>query len=93
MSADEVIISEQALATVANSIKTYVSTIREAIMTTVRSIKANGSEWSDEDFNSLVSAINSFLTDIDGVDGATNQLVERINNKISAIHGLHNMKI
>lgn len=93
MSANEVVISEPALATVANSIKTYVATIRESIMTTLRSLKANGSEWSDEDFNSLVSAINSFLTDIDSMDGATNQLVERINNKISAIHILHNMKI
>ncbi|MCI9517966.1 MAG: hypothetical protein HFK08_01760 [Clostridia bacterium] len=93
MSASEVIISEQALTAIASSIKTYVATIRESIMTTLRSLKANGSEWSDEDFNSLVSAINSFLTGIESMDNATNQLVERINNKIGAIHVLHNMKI
>lgn len=55
MSASEVIISEQALTAIASSIKTYVATIRESIMTTLRSLKANGSEWSDEDFNSLGS--------------------------------------
>ena len=93
MSVTEVIISEQALTALASSIKAYVPEMREAIMTAEKSIKNNGSEWADDDFNLLVSAINSFLTDIDNMDSAKNQLVERINNKISAIHVLHSMKI
>ncbi len=93
MSSSEVIINEQALADVASSIRTYVSSLKEAIESAVRSIRANSSDWADEDFNSLVSAVSSFLQDIEGIDNATNQLVERINNKINAIHVLHSMKI
>lgn len=93
MSAEEVIINEQALADVACSLTTYVSSTRETIEAAVRSIRANSSEWADEDFDSLVSAISSFLKDVEGVENTTNQLVERINNKISAIHVLHSMKI
>lgn len=81
------------MADVASSIRTYVSSLKEAIESAVRSIRANSSDWADEDFNSLVSAVSSFLQDIEGIDNATNQLVERINNKINAIHVLHSMKI
>ncbi|MDE6435212.1 MAG: hypothetical protein K2L07_13390, partial [Lachnospiraceae bacterium] len=59
----------------------------------IRSIKANGCDWSDEDFNLLVSAVSCFLQDVEGIENAANQLVERINNKINAIHVLHNMRI
>lgn len=93
MSASEVIVNEQALADVAKSIRTYVSLLKEAIESAVRSIGANGSDWTDEDFDSLVSAVSSFLRDVESVENATNHLVERINNKISAIHVLHNIKI
>lgn len=93
MSAEEVIINEQALADVASGIRTYVSSLKEAIESAVRSIRANSSDWADEDFDSLVSAVSSFMQDVEGIENATNQLVERINNKISAIHVLYNMKI
>lgn len=93
MSASEVIINEQALADVASSIRTYVASYREAIESAIRSIKANRSDWSDEDFSSLVSAVSSFLQDVEGIENATNQLVERINKKIDAIHLLHNKRI
>lgn len=93
MSVSEVIINEQALADVASSIRSYVASYREAIEMAIRSIKSNSSDWSDEDFSSLVSAISSFLQDIEGIENAANQLIERINNKISAIHILHNIKI
>lgn len=93
MSSSEVIINEQALADVASSIRTYVSSLKEAIESAVRSIRANSSDWADEDFNSLVSVVSSFLQDVEGIENETNQLVERINNKISAIHVLHSMKI
>lgn len=93
MSAEEVIINEQALANIASGIRTYVSSLKEAIESSVRSIRTNSSDWADEDFDSLVSAVSSFMQDVKGIEKATNQLVERINNKISAIHVLHNMKI
>ena len=50
-------------------------------------------EWDDEDFNSLLSAINSFMADMESVEKGSSQLIERINNKISAIHELHSLKI
>lgn len=93
MSSSEVIINEQALTDVASSLRNYVASYREAIESAIRSIKANSCDWGDEDFSSLVSAISSFLQDVEGIENETNQLVERINNKISAIHVLHSMKI
>lgn len=93
MSSSEVIINEQALFDVASSIRIYVSSLKEAIESAVRSIMANGSDWTDEDFNLLVLSISSFLQDVEGIENATNQLVKRINNKINAIHVLHSMKI
>ncbi len=93
MSASEVIINEQALEAVSKSIKTYVSSYREALVSALRSIGANSSDWNDEDFNSLVSAIGALIPDIDGIENATEQLVKRIDNKIEAIHILHGMKI
>ena len=93
MSESEVIVNEQALASVSASIRTYVAEFRETIETAVRNLKTNASDWDDEDFNSLVSAINSFLTDVEGMENATNQLAQRIDTKISQIHTLHSMKI
>ena len=79
MSASEVIVNEQALEDVASSIRNFVTAYREVIESAVRSIKANSSDWSDDDFNLLVSAVSSFLQDVEGIENATNQLVERIN--------------
>ena len=51
MSASEVIVNEQALEDVASSIRNFVTAYREVIESAVRSIKANSSDWSDDDFN------------------------------------------
>lgn len=93
MSAEEVIINEQALMDVSDGIKSYLTSLKDAIGTALRSIRATNVEWEDEDFNLLVSAVGSFLQDVENIENATDQLVERIDNKISAIHVLHSMKI
>lgn len=93
MSANEVILNEQALLAVAESISTYSSAHREAIETAVRGIKYSGCDWNDEDFNSLVLAISSFITDAESIDVATRQLVARINSKVEQIQVLHKLQI
>jgi len=93
MSANEVIINEQALLAVSESISTYSLTLRETIATAVRGIRYSVGDWNDDDFNSLVLAISSFITDIDGIDVATRQLVARINSKVEQIQVLHKLQI
>lgn len=93
MSQPEIIIDEQALTSVSESINTYIQNYREALEDAIGKIKLSSEDWNDEDFNALLSAISSFMADIEGIENGTNQLTERIKNKISAIHELHNMKI
>lgn len=93
MSQNEVIIDEQALSDVSNSLVTYTKEYRELLVGTIRKIKLISSDWNDEDFNALLSAISSFMTDVDDIEEKTKQFIERINNRIGAIHELHNMKI
>lgn len=93
MSNSEVIVDEQALGEMSDCLKNYISQYREMLKDALRKIKLNSSDWNDEDFNSLLSAINSFNTDVDNVEEVTKQLIMRINEKIAAIHELHSMKI
>lgn len=93
MSQDEVIIDEQALAAVSNTIETYIKNYRENFESGIRKLKVNSEDWNDEDFNSLLSAISFFKADIDTIDLEITRLKTRINAKIEAIHALHNMKI
>ena len=93
MSQSEVIVDEQALSSVSSSITKFSADCRANIEDAIRKIKLNSNEWNDEDFNRLLSAINSFMADVDKVEKGTNQLTKRINEKIAAIHELHSMKI
>lgn len=93
MSQTEVIIDEQALASVSDSVKTYIKAYRKHLKGAIRKLKLNSEDWNDEDFNTLLSAISSFMADIEGIENGTNQLSARIENKINAIHELHSMKI
>lgn len=93
MSQSEVIVDEQALSSVSSSITKFSADCRANIEDAIRKIKLNSNEWNDEDFNRLLSAINSFMADVNNIDEATKNLNERINTKIAAIHELHSMKI
>lgn len=93
MSRSEVIVDEQALASISDGLKTYITEYKAMLEDAIRKLKTNSGDWNDEDFNSLLSAINSFMADVDKVENGTNQLITRINEKITAIHELHNMKI
>ena len=93
MSRSEVIVDEQALASISDGLKTYITEYKAMLEDAIRKLKTNSGDWNDEDFNCLLSAINSFMADVDKVENGTNQLITRINEKIAAIHELHNMKI
>lgn len=93
MSKSEVIVDEQALVSVSDGLKTYIAEYKVILEDAIRKLKTNSDDWNDEDFNSLLSAINSFMADVDAVEKETIQLTKRINEKIAAIHELHSMKI
>lgn len=93
MSASEVIIDEQALLEVAKGINSYITDYKEMLESAIRKLKLNSDDWNDEDFNSLLSAINSFMVDVNKIENGTKQLSERISKKIDAIRELHNKKI
>ena len=93
MSQNEVVIDEQALIAVSEYIGTYIKECRENFEGSIRKLKLNTDDWNDEDFNSLLSAINSFMADVDAIGEEVAKFQTRIENKISAIHELHNMKI
>jgi len=93
VSASEVIIDEQALLEVAKGINSYITDYKEMLESAIRKLKLNSDDWNDEDFNSLLSAINSFMVDVNKIENGTKQLSERISKKIDAIHELHNKKI
>ena len=93
MSASEVTVDEQALSEVSEAINAHVQDCREVIADAVKKLKLNSENWNDEDFNALVSAINSFMADIEQIQETVTQLSRRIGSKLSAIQELHNMKI
>lgn len=93
MGQNEVIIDEQALADVSNSLSVYTREYRETLETAIRKIKIGIKDWNDEDFNAILSAINSFMADVETIEGKSKHLQARIVNKIDAIHELHNIKM
>ena len=50
MSQTEVIIDEQALASVSGSMNTYIKAYREALEGAIRKLKLNSEDWNDEDY-------------------------------------------
>lgn len=93
MSQNEVIIDEQALADVANALAVYTKEYKEMLEAAIRKIKLNSTDWNDEDFNALLSAISSFMADVEAIEDESKQLFARIETKIDAIHELHSLKI
>lgn len=92
MSQNEVIIDEHALTEVADSLITYSSEFNSMLAESIRKIQANSSDWNDEDFTRLLSAINSFMADAEYIEAKTKQFTEKINRRIESIHELHSIK-
>ena len=93
MSRYEIIVDEQALVSVSDGLKTYIDEYKAMMEEAIRQIKQNNDDWNDEDFNRLLSAVNSFMENLDEIEQETDRLAGRINEKIAAIHKLHNIKI
>lgn len=93
MSRSEVIINEQTLMSVSSEISKYSAGCQEMFEEVIRQIKQNSSEWNDEDYNSLLSAIKSFMADIEQINEKADILNKRINEKLSAVQELHSIKI
>lgn len=93
MSNERTIINEEALINVSYSITLFKENYREAIEKAIRELKSNIDEWDDEDFNCLVSAMSSFMADVEKIENQSNRIIKIIEDKISAIRALHSMNI
>ncbi|MBR2296052.1 MAG: hypothetical protein IKA43_01440 [Clostridia bacterium] len=90
---DQVIIDEQALEATASSISTYTQGIKEALNEVIKHIQSNNGDWNDEDYENLLSAISSFMADVDTIESGASEIISRVNEKIEAIHRLRNIRI
>lgn len=93
MSNEKTIINEEALINVSYSITLFKEKYRETIEKAVRELKSNVDEWDDEDFNCLVSAISSFMLDVEKIENQSDRIIKIIEDKINAIRALHSMNI
>lgn len=93
MSSERTIINEEALINLSYSITLFKENYRETIEEAIRELKSNADEWNDEDFNCLVSAISSFMTDVEKIENQSDRMIKIIEDKINAIRALHSMNI
>ncbi|MBQ2810343.1 MAG: hypothetical protein IJF11_05565 [Clostridia bacterium] len=90
---ETVIIDEQALEITSLSISTYTQGIKEALDETLKRIQSNNGDWDDEDYENLLSAISSFMADIDTIEQGASQILHRVNEKLDQIKRLRGIKI
>ena len=88
---EEVIINENALMDVSSTIKSYSQQIKMFIKNTLACFESLQSDWNDSDYDKLISALNSFDSDVISLENAVSQLVLRIDQKLQAIEQLHKM--
>ncbi len=93
MNESKVVADVQALTTVSTTVKNFNSNLHELYEEFVRMLKLNGSEWNDEDFNKLVSAMKSFETELEQIDEHTQLITKETDAKIDKINQLHNLKL
>lgn len=93
MNESKVVADAQALSSVSTTVKKFNSDLHELYEEFVRMLKLNGSEWNDEDFNKLISAIKSFETELEQIDEHTQLVAKETDAKIDKINQLHNLKL
>lgn len=93
MNESKIVADVQALTTVSTTVKTFNSNLHELYEEFVRMLKLNGSEWNDEDFNRLVSAMKSFELELEQIDEHTQLITRETDAKIDKINQLHNLKL
>lgn len=93
MNESKIVADVQALTTVSTTVKNFNSNLHELYEEFVRMLKLNGSEWNDEDFNKLVSAMKSFETELEQIDEHTQLITKETDAKIDKINQLHNLKL
>ena len=93
MNESKIVADVQALTSVSTTVKTFNSNLHEIYEEFVRMLKLNGSEWNDEDFNKLVSAMKSLEAELEQIDEHTRLITKKTDAKIDKINQLHNLKL
>jgi archaellum component FlaC len=86
-------INKEALISAKDAIEKYKTSMKNAISKAISSFQALYGEWQDEDFNDLMSALNSIENNINVLESACSQIISRIKTKIEQINQLHSMQI
>ena len=93
MSQNGIVSDPEVLVAISDGMGKYGKESLETLEESIRKLKANSDQWNDEDFNALLSAITSFMADMESIEATISQLQARINNKIDLVRELHSMEI
>lgn len=89
----DVIIDERALDEASATVRVYLSGLDGVLNDAIRKIQASAGDWNDEDYENLLSAISSFMADMESIKAVGEEILSRLNAKIEAIHRLRNITI
>lgn len=89
----DVIIDERALEETSATVRVYLSGLDSVLNDAIRKIQASAGDWNDEDYENLLSAISSFMADMESIKAVGEEILSRLNAKIEAIHRLRNITI
>ena len=86
-------INKEALINTKDAFEKYKTAMVNAISKAVSSFQSLYGEWQDDDFNELLSSLNSIESNISLIESVSNQIISRIKVKIEQIDQLHSMRI
>ena len=86
-------INKEALISAKDAIEKYKTSMINAISKAISGFQALYGEWQDEDFNDLMSSLNSIENNINIIESACSQIISRIKVKLEQIDHLHSIQI
>ena len=93
MSAENLIIDDEALLSVANSITDYVTSAKNNLEAAMRGLQAAESCWSDNDMRDLQESLQLFYSEVEQIGAKGTEIALRCQRKLDKKAQLHNMRI
>ncbi len=90
---NNVVVSEEALRSLVEALKTYILRCHTAFSDSYSRISSDTDNWHDSDKDELLSVIKDMAKDVDAVERCTDQILFRIKEKLDMIAQLRGMGI